>query len=110
MVKSKRSKPRRDIAPVHPNAVPHGKPATMFPPAIKRLVPDVSLPADPDEGAFLVLHGQVQTDRWDKLERAGLGGLLRIAQRRTGEGSEALVAISQSTDLSADGNPVLPRH
>jgi kumamolisin len=41
-----------------------GRPAWQtgngVPPGDKRLAPDVSLAADPDEGAFLVLHGQAQ--------------------------------------------------
>src|SRR5439155_1979627 len=51
----------------------------------ERLVPDVSLTADPDEGAFLVLHGrvtQIGGTSWSAPVWAGFCALINEARTR----------------------------
>jgi kumamolisin len=53
----------------------------------QRLVPDVSLTADPDEGAFLVLHGNVEQiggTSWSAPVWAGLCALINEARAKAG--------------------------
>ena len=76
----------------------------------KRLVPDVSLAADPSTGAFLVLNGTGRADGWNQLERTGVGRLLRAAQRGAQQGAKTVPAVPESAPLPTAGNSVFPRH
>jgi kumamolisin len=58
------------------------------PPGTERLVPDVSLTANPDEGAFLVLNGQVTQiggTSWSAPVWAGFCALINEARTNTGK-------------------------
>ena len=57
-------------------------------PGTKRLVPDVSLTADPNEGALLVLHGkahQIGGTSWSAPVWAGLCALMNEARTKAGK-------------------------
>src|SRR5438309_10942166 len=61
------------------NSMPHGN---------KRLVPDVSLTADPDDGAFLVLAGkvvQIGGTSWSAPVWAGFCALINEARIKAGK-------------------------
>ncbi len=64
---------------------------TGVPTGTERLVPDVSLVADPDTGALHHLPGQYAADRRNELERSGLGSFLRLMnEARTKAGKQPL--------------------
>jgi len=63
---------------------------------------------DPDEGALLVLNGQVTQiggTSWSAPVWAGFCALINEARIQSGE---ALIAVPQSHDLSTYGHVVLP--
>jgi kumamolisin len=58
------------------------------PDGTERLVPDVSVTADPDEGAFLILNGQVQQiggTSWSAPVWAGFCALINEARKQAGK-------------------------
>jgi kumamolisin len=75
-----------------------------------RLVPDVSLAADPNTGALGDLQRPRAADRRHELERARLGGLLRADQRGATQSRQAAARLSQSALVSTGRQRELPRH
>ena len=69
----------------------------------RRLVPDVSATADPDEGGFVVLNGQVDQiggTSWSAPIWAGFCALINSAR---GQRQQATVAVPEPADLPAGG-------
>ena len=81
-----------------------------MPAGTQRLVPDVSLAADPNTGAFLVLNGrvvQIGGTSWSAPVWAGFCALINEAR---GERGQTIARIPQPFDLPAAGIRLLPRH